>query len=178
MGIRLLAICLFFATASPAMAQETAAVTVDLGTDGVQAGEQASLPLNMLAAESAKTLGGVQIDIVVPATLTFVNFSGGFTVISSKAEVKAGIVKGQDKPGESTLRIEVSASTPISEGALGTLTFQVAKDAPPDEKIPVVVRTITAKTVDGGKLSAKAGDGVVSVISNQGAVFACFFYMH
>jgi len=175
----LMALSLVF-TASTVSAQDEVAVTVDIGMDAAMRGEQANLSV-VIAATGAPKIGSVHFEVVLPTKMvSFVKLSKGAAAISSEAVTKTEVVKSPGGPDESILRVEVSASKPIPQGVLVSLTYTVAKKTPGpgDRKIPLKAGKVAVRSLEGGELPASAIDGTISVLSANSSVFACFFYMH
>ncbi len=175
MNRMLIALVLVLAPLAVAAQQPADAVTVDLGTDAVLAGEKTSLSV-VLATDGDPKVGKLHFDVIFPtAHLTFVKLSNGAGVEAADGQVKTEIVKPEGAT-DAILKVDISAPRPIPQGGIVSLMFEVDKKAPPE--IRLKAGGVAASGVAGHTLAAKGVDGLLNVLTTDSMAFACFFYMH
>ena len=94
-----------------------------------------------------------------------------FLGFGSKTEV-------QENEGEDVLRVEVSSSSPLPQGELIQLQFDVSQEAQPNQEFSVKSLKQRVETLEGEVLEARGLDGLIIVAIFGEAIPACFFYMH
>ncbi len=173
----LVAVCMVL-LATTASAQDEPLASLDLGMDAAIPGEDVSL-LVVLSTTGAPKVGALRFEVLIPAQLvSFVDLSKRAGAESSGAGINAELIKPKEGSDEAIVRVDISSSSAIPDGVLVALNFDVSKQAEVGSAIMLKAGAVTARSVDGRQLAARALDGQIQILSDLPQVVACFFYMH
>lgn len=162
---------------APAFGQDGKA-RLDLGLDAAVRGERAS-PNVVLSLPGPSNVASIHFEVVFPSRLiSFVDIVKGAAAEAAGAELKSRLVTLPEKPGESVLVVDVSGVSAIEQGTWVKLSFDVAKDAPVDQNIPLKAGRVVARSAAGTQIELEVVDGAIAVLSSAPPVISCFFYMH
>ena len=162
-------------TLGVAQAQSEGAVSIDLGMGIAGPGEHAWVPVT-LSAGHASRVGRILLE--VSFSRQFLSFNSATQVAPAKSlrlDIKTEV---QENEGEDVLRVEVSSSSPLPQGELIQLQFDVSQEAQPNQEFSVKSLKQRVETLEGEVLEARGLDGLIIVAIFGEAIPACFFYMH
>ncbi len=162
-------------TMGVAQAQSEGLVSVDLGMGIAGPGEHAWVPVT-LSAGHASRVGRIFLEVSFPRQ--FLSFNSATQVTTAESlglDIKTEV---QEKEGEDVLRIELSSPSPLPQGELIQLQFDVSQEALPNQEFSVKSLEQRVETPQGEVVEARGSDGLIIVAIFGEAIPACFFYMH
>jgi len=162
-------------TLGVARAQSEGLVSVDLGMGIAGPGEHAWVPVT-LSAGHASRVGRIFLEVSFPRQ--FLSFNSATQVATAESlglDIKTEV---QEKEGEDVLRIELSSPSPLPQGELIQLQFDVSQEALPNQEFSVKSLEQRVETPQGEMVEARGSDGLIIVAIFGEAIPACFFYMH
>lgn len=176
-GFLLIAVGLF---SSEGFAQESTHITVSpvIGLPG----DEVSLPIYLETAPGAE-VGSIALEIIFPHNLlSFLNAHESFLTTTAGGRLAVEVNTRDEWENQSVARLIIEAAqgeprTPLPDGQLGFVAFQISTEAHMSTKIPLQV---VARVMDMGDPAQQvepivAHDGEISV---GNLLFACFFYLH
>ncbi|MCH8819828.1 MAG: hypothetical protein IIB03_05845 [Acidobacteria bacterium] len=165
---------------SEGLAQESTHVTVSpvIGLPG----DEVSLPIYLETAPGAE-VGSIALEIIFPHNLlSFLNAHESFLTTTAGGRLAVEVKTRDEWEDQSVARLIIEAAqgeprTPLPDGQLGFVAFQISTEAHMSTKIPLQV---VARVMDMGDPAQQvepivAHDGEISV---GNLLFACFFYLH
>ena len=165
---------------SEGLAQESTHVTVSpvIGLPG----DEVSLPIYLETAPGAE-VGSIALEIIFPHNLlSFLNAHESFLTTTAGGRLAVEVKTRDEWEDQSVARLIIEAAqgeprTPLPDGQLGFVAFQISTAAHMSTKSPLQV---VARVMDMGDPAQQvepivAHDGEISV---GNLLFACFFYLH
>lgn len=165
---------------SEGLAQESTHVTVSpvIGLPG----DEVSLPIYLETAPGAE-VGSIALEIIFPHNLlSFLNAHESFLTTTAGGRLAVEVKTRDEWEDQSVARLIIEAAqgeprTPLPDGQLGFVAFQISTEAHMSTKIPLQV---VARVMDMGDPAQQVEpivthDGEISV---GNLLFACFFYLH
>ncbi len=162
-------------TLGVARAQSEGVVSVDLGMGIAGPGEHALVPVTLSAGRPGR-VGRISLEVSFPKE--FLSFNSATQVAAAESlrlDIKTEV---QEKEGEDVLRIELSSPSPLPQGELIQLQFDVSQEALPNQEFSVKSLEQRVETPQGEVVEARGLDGLIIVAIFGEAIPACFFYMH
>jgi len=165
----------FGLTLAVALAQSEGVVSVDLGMGIAGPGEHALVPVTLSAGRPGR-VGRISLEVSFPKE--FLSFNSATQVAAAESLRLYIKTEVQEKEGEDVLRVEVSSSSPLPQGELIQLQFDVSREAQPNQEFSVKSLKQRVETPQGEVVEARGLDGLIIVAIFGEAIPACFFYMH
>lgn len=145
-------------------------------------GNEVSLPIYLETAPGVE-VGSIVLEIIFPhALLSFLNARESFLTTTAGGRLAVEVETRDKGKDHSVVRLVIETAqgksrTPLPDGQLGFVTFQISTEAPMSTKIrlEVAARVMALGDPAGPVEPVVVHDGEISV---GNLLFACFFYMH
>jgi len=146
------------------------------------AGESRPSPVELSLPEGVR-VGSLSITVRYPIALaTFQKTELGGASLAVGVEAKTDAPKQEGDEGVIQLTIATperdGGRSPLPDGRLMNLWFQIAKDAAPGTVIPLKLTSATAGAARGETASVNVETEGGEILVSSPIVSVCFFYMH
>jgi hypothetical protein len=138
-------------------------------------GEHALIPVTLLTAHPGG-VGRVSFEVSFPKEL--LSFNSVLKTTAAEPLQLDITTDLQETAGENVLRVELSSPSPLPQGELIELQFDLSPEAQPNQEFDVKNLGQKGETPQGEVLEARGSDGLIIVAVFGEAIPACFFYMH
>lgn len=152
-------------------------VIVDVGMGAGKPGTTVPVGITVTVPEGTRITAIEQEIRFEKRVVSFVRAEVGPQGAAADVKVTASEEADRDPPDLSILRLKATAARPLGSGAVVDVLFRINDDVKLDTRSPLKNKARVQIAGRGGFSDAEGTDGVV-IVTDDPAIFGCFFYMH